>query len=89
MDSFAAFHLENYFSKRISLHFCNEIKVDVLINTMTYIDEEVRSVIELYIILYIVAYMCICIKLAEDLEVNPALQDYPEQMTVYTWPELD
>ena len=66
---------------------------------MTYIDEEVKFVIELYLTIYIIECMCAYIRvcgyeIAEDLEQNSLEFSHPQRdsltdVHVYIWPELD
>ena len=59
-------------------------------------DEEVKFIIELYIVLYITSYMQMYLKLTEDIRIDYETWDMDSQLKteqtppiVYIWPELD
>ena len=63
-------------------------------HTMTYTDEEVKIVIELYLTIYIIAYICTYTRLVnysstESIQPEVFSDGQEVDPIVYIWPELD
>lgn len=61
---------------------------------MSYSDEDIKAVIELYLTIYIIAYVCAYARLvnySSTESIQPEIFPEGQEVTqiVYIWPELD